>query len=268
MTGNQDLGSGATMEMSAPGQDPWVQARANLEQRLQSEPDNIDLLNELTQLTLTGGDAGAAMQYNQRVFELDPVNPDARVYKAVLAATVGMNDRAIEGLREVTVDHPDHARAWTYLGLVLLEMRDGPGAAAALEKAVALQPGIPPLEQALQRARSMSSAEVVVAGVANLAPDKASALTGREILYVSVRDPAGGPPLAALRLPPGPFPVSFQVTTADALAMGGAPRPFPANLDVQVRIDADGDPMTREDEPTASLSGVAKGSTGLQVELQ
>lgn len=277
MTGNQDLGGGGAMQ----GEAPWMAAKAQMEADLAKDPSNLRLLNELTELSLSTGDAGAAMRYNQRAFEVDATHPDARVLKAVLAATVGMFDRALAEIGDVLKTHPDHAKAWTYKGLILLQQQDGPGAAEALERAVALQPGVPALQQALAQARSMSGApapapapaaggagEVVVSGVAELAPDAATALVGTEIVYVSVRDPAGGPPLAAKKLPLGPFPMTFEVTTADAIAMGGQARPFPANVNVSVRIDADGNPMTRAGEPSADLPGVAKGSSGHRLTLK
>lgn len=261
MTGNQDLGAPAAA-------DPWAQARADLEARLAQDPENTALLNELTQAALSAGDLQGAMQYNQRVFEVDPENADAMVFKALLAATVGLNDRALAGFDEVLAREPEHARALTYKGLILLEMRRPDEAVTALEKAVELQPAIAPLRDALARAKQLASAEVVLAGTASLDPERAGALTGREVLYVAVRDPAGGPPLAALQLPAGPFPVEFAVTTADAIAMGGAARPFPDTVSLTVRVDTDGDPTTRDGEPAAEIGTVARGTEGLELELR
>ena len=83
----------------------------------------------------------------------------------------------------------------------------------------------------------------------------------------SLRDPAGGPPVAAVRLPPGPFPMTFEVTSANLIAMGGA-RPVPATLDLSVRIDTDGNPMTRTDaEPSFMAKAVAKGTSGIDAAL-
>jgi hypothetical protein len=74
-------------------------------------------------------------------------------------------------------------------------------------------------------------------------------------LFLSVKDPGQpGPPLAAKQLPPGPFPMQFTLTEADLMQMGGAPRAIPATVALLVRLDADGDAMTKDpSEPLATL---------------
>jgi hypothetical protein len=109
---------------------------------------------------------------------------------------------------------------------------------------------------------------VVVKGTAALSPELESTLSGSETLYVSVRSPAGGPPLAALKLPMGEWPRAFEVTTANAIAMGGRPRPFPDTLRVVVTIDGDGNPMSKDDVvATVDLPTVTKGEEALSVTL-
>src|SRR5688572_25342576 len=85
---------------------------------------------------------------------------------------------------------------------------------------------------------------VVLGGTLTIDPARAGSVSQAKTLFVSVRDPAGGPPLAALKLEPGPFPLKFAVTEANAIPMGGVARPFPAKVDLTVRLDADGDPLT------------------------
>ncbi|MEQ1504538.1 MAG: hypothetical protein ABMB14_20030 [Myxococcota bacterium] len=113
------------------------------------------------------------------------------------------------------------------------------------------------------------AAPIVVSGTLSVDPAKASMVGQAKALFVSVRDPAGGPPLAALKLQPGPFPMTFQITEADAIAMAGVPRPFPAKVDLTVRLDADGDPLSKDDGmPAAVLPGTAKGSAGMKIPLK
>jgi len=280
MTGNQDLGMPAQ-----PGNPPWMAMAEDLEQRHAADPTNIDLANELTQLYMSAGDPGKAMEFNRKAFEIDAKDPTAQTYKAVLAAMVGMTDRAIEGLEKVLVEHPEHVKALTYLGLILLQADRVEEAIATLERAVALQPGVMPLQQALDRARQRAGmapappagrrpmpapatgGDLVLGGTLDI--DDPARVTGSEILFVSVRAPGGGPPLAALRLAPGPFPMDFQVTTANAIAMGGAPRPFPETLLLSVRIDKDGDPISKDpSEPTATIPAAKKGTSDLKLTLR
>ena len=85
-------------------------------------------------------------------------------------------------------------------------------------------------------------------------------------IYVSVKD-GPGPPLAAKKLPVGPFPMEFTLTMADRPPMA-ASRPMPAAFDVTVRADLDGNAMTKDpSEPIFLAPGTAKGTTGLVVTL-
>ncbi|MEZ4241210.1 MAG: hypothetical protein R3F59_34630 [Myxococcota bacterium] len=84
-------------------------------------------------------------------------------------------------------------------------------------------------------------------------------------VFVSVKDPAKpGPPLAAKKLPAGPFPLTFDLTEADVVQMGPHPRALPAEVVLTARLDAVGDPMSMADtEPAAELKtpSEAKGIT-------
>ncbi|MBI5816066.1 MAG: hypothetical protein HZB29_10725 [Nitrospinae bacterium] len=62
-------------------------------------------------------------------------------------------------------------------------------------------------------------------------------------LYVVVRPPEGGPPLAAKRLDKVSFPVEFAVTTRDAM-MGEVKPGMPVS--VEAVYDSDGDPISKD----------------------
>ncbi len=275
MTGNQDLNSG---QAGPPGEPPWAEMTSNLEKQLQADPTNIEIANELTQLYMSAGDPGKAMEYNRKAFDIDSTDLSARTYKAVLAAMVGMTDRAITSLQEILADDHNHVKALTYLGLILLEGDRAAEAVPILERAVALQPGVQPLQDALNKATMRAGmqpsvapaggAEVVLGGKIFFEGDPGD-ISGREILFVSVKAPEGGPPLAALKLPPGPFPMDFQVTTGHAISMGAEPRPFPEKMLLTVRIDEDGNPMSKDPtEPTVTVTDAKKGSADLKLTLK
>jgi len=289
MTGNQDLGggSGGPTEAAAapfPGQE-------ELEARLAANPNDIDALVELTEASIGAQDLGQAMAYNSRVRQIDPTNKDGRVHFAFLKVVIGQFDSAIADLDAVIAEDPKHGKALAYKGLFLIRAGRPAEAIAPLEAAIASgAPGRPALEEELRRAKAMASGEMpmpsetapadhppapapasggdmLAAGTITITPEAQARLGGSEIVYVSLRDPSGGPPVAALRLPPGPFPLSFEVTTANVIAMGGA-RPVPPVLDLSVRIDTDGNPMTRSDaEPSFTQKAVSTGTGGLEARL-
>ena len=275
-------GTPSAAPMAAPQQGPDFRSMAApLEARVAQNPKDVDALNELTQISLSAGDAAGAMKWNQQAYEADPGNDDATVYKGVMAAMVGLADRALTLFDEVIERNPEHPRAVTYKGLLLLEQNRGEEAVPWLEKAVALQPGNPALQTALARAKGEPApaatapqngprpsatptggdpGELVVRLQLSLSDDAASAVQPGQLLFVSVRDPAGGPPLAAKRIPDPSFPMTVEIRGSDAIAMGGAPRPFPPTLSLSARLDGDGNAMTREDLPQASQPAATKGS--------
>jgi hypothetical protein len=105
----------------------------------------------------------------------------------------------------------------------------------------------------------------VASGSLSLAPSAQTPPEGAT-LFIAVRDPAGGPPLAALKRP-ARFPQDFKITSADAIAMGGQPRPFPARVKLVIRVDTDGNAMTREEGAPMTEQLVDMGSEGLVLEL-
>jgi tetratricopeptide (TPR) repeat protein len=108
--------------------------------------------------------------------------------------------------------------------------------------------------------------DLLAAGVAKLDPARASAVSPTEIVFVAVKDPAGGPPLAVQRMP-AQFPLNFRVTTANVIPMMQG-RPMPSSFVVDIRVDEDGNATTRNGEPEAVLQGVAKGSDQLDATLK
>ncbi len=94
---------------------------------------------------------------------------------------------------------------------------------------------------------------VVIAGTISAPADAPAA----KAVFVSVRV-AGrrGPPLAAKKLPAGPFPLAFTLTEADRPMVNG---PMPEAFEVKVTLDVDGNPMAKS--PT-DLEAIALGSMG------
>lgn len=78
-----------------------------------------------------------------------------------------------------------------------------------------------------------------------IADKLAAQVDTRGVLYVSVRNvgmPNQGPPLAAKRFSQPSFPLSYSISNADVMMKG---LPFTGPFDVYVRLDRDGDAMTK-----------------------
>ena len=99
--------------------------------------------------------------------------------------------------------------------------------------------------------------------VINLA-EGAEAKSG-EILFIIGR-PAGvsaGPPAAVKRLTVGTFPIEVSLTNADMM-MGGT---LPESLDITVRVDGDGNPLTKNDGVRGEAKGVVVGGSAAALTL-
>jgi hypothetical protein len=87
------------------------------------------------------------------------------------------------------------------------------------------------------------------------------------VLFVFVRpaDRTAGPPLAVQRLRPFALPVEYSIGPEDAM-MG--PAPFPDRVVVEARLDADGDPLSRDPGDLSARSDpVPPGSDGVTLTL-
>lgn len=279
MTGNQELGTGERPPASTEG--AFMEAaKGNAQAALAADPNDIVALNTLTQLNFNAPQQ--AWTYNQKAREVEPDNADALVYEAVITTIMGMPDKAQEKFDAVLAKHPDHGPGWAYKGLTLMEAQQYAAAVAPLEKAMALGVNDHAITNALNVARAggpvagggappapppqAAGGAVIASGMVDLDTSR-STFAGKKV-FVSIADPASPrPPLAAIQLPPGPFPMAFSITEANKLAMGGD-RPIPATVILTVRLDADGNAMPAPTDPVAKMPNVASGTTGLSLTLK
>ena len=94
------------------------------------------------------------------------------------------------------------------------------------------------------------------------APDDAPTA---QAVFVSLRQPGvPGPPLAAKKLPAGPFPLTFTLTEADRPMAQG---PVPDTFEVKVTLDVDGDPMSKSETDLEVVQEAKKGGAPLVLKL-
>jgi hypothetical protein len=140
-----------------------------------------------------------------------------------------------------------------WLGLAACDRRLEPWVDADAEPPRAEKPvRIPGLAQPVPEPLPRAAAGETLRGTVRLAAG-ASVPEG-SVLFVIARSPGGGPPLAVKRLPPGPFPIAFEIGAADAMIAG---RPFAGPISLSARIDADGDPLTRGESDLAAAHAEA-----------
>ena len=89
---------------------------------------------------------------------------------------------------------------------------------------------------------------------------------GTGVLFVIARA-GSGPPLAVRKLDASAFPVEFSIGPSDVMMPG---RRFEGDIALSARLDADGNPMTRDpsDLAGATPGPVQPGATGVEIVLK
>lgn len=178
------------------------------------------------------GDAGTSAADDLLGFTPQPVAPGADGVRVTIEASLGEIAEALE-----------------------LEEGAAPGGPSAPGSATGPRAGAP---GAADRAR--------VQGIVELPDGLRDRTTPEDVLFVTARRPgAAGPPVAAARLRGNRYPMPFALGDADRM-LGGA---WPESLVVEVRRDADGDPLTRgEDDLVGRAGPLAPGASDVRVTLR
>ncbi len=234
-------GMSMTGNSQSDGEQAVVVARASLEEN----PEDLAALNVLTYDALLRRDAQQAMDFMDRSRAIGPEDPEVLVHLGVLQIMVGMGDRAESTLALARTSRPDLPKAVLWTGVQQLTTGDREAAVATLTEALGLE--LSPVEQQiatqmLAEAKAVP-AQVRVRGTVTVA-EGANVPQGG-ILFVIARrsEVAAGPPLAVRRASAAGFPQSFELTDDDMM-LGGQ---WPDQVWLQVRVDADGNPTTKEE---------------------
>lgn len=281
--GGSLTGNDVSLGMPAGGQqgaapDPQLQA---LISRVQQNPQDIEAHLDLAAVLLDRNQLVEVFQVAQAARAIQPDNPSALTYEAVVRHAIGQGDQAMELLDQAVAKDPTHAEAWVRRGLIAFELGRFDAAIMSWETVVAMRADSratlePVIAEARRRkenpdAPPASPHPPVAQAQAQAAPDEKALQLVLELdpslegkippgtpLFVSVRAAGvrAGPPAAAKRLTTGTFPLVVQIGAGDTM-MG---QPLPSSAYVEARIDADGNAMTRgPDDPTASADQVKPG---------
>jgi hypothetical protein len=115
-------------------------------------------------------------------------------------------------------------------------------AAIEMERAAA---GAPP-------AAPTGVASAAIEGTLELAPDLVGRVPPGAVLYLIAKTAQGGPPLAVVRVADPSFPMRFSIGPDDRMSQS---MPFAGELLISVRVDADGNAMTRNPGDLQGTSG-------------
>lgn len=283
----------ATPQAQSQGQagqqapDPMV---LQLEAAVQRDPENLQLRNDLAQAYLERDNLMAVFEQTKIVLEKSPNDSRALTFQGLVRMAMGESETALRMLQQATKINPNNLDGWVALAWVYAQsnrmteaeatmneaMKQSPKDRARLEQVFEqmkqhvaqvaangaapsqLPEGHPSIDNAPAAAPVPAPAAGASAGAVhvtiNLDP---SAKTRTGIVFVIVRNPAGGPPIAVKRVIATSFPTSVDVSSADSM-MG---QQLPASFRLEARLDTDGDPLTHPpSDPTASQEGVTPGA--------
>jgi len=233
------------MSMTGNSQSDGEQAAVVALAALEENPEDLAALNVLTYDALLRRDAQQAMDFMDRSRAIGPEDPEVLVHLGVLQIMVGMGDRAESTLALARASRPDLPKAVLWTGVQQLTTGDREAAVATLTEALSLE--LSPVEQQIAT-QMLAEAKAVPAQVrvrGSVTVAEGAALPRGGILYIIARrsEVAAGPPLAVRRASAAGFPQSFELTDDDMM-LGGQ---WPDEVWLQVRVDADGNPTTKEE---------------------
>ena len=204
-------------------------------------------------------DWSQAIDAFKKVIAIDSDHPEAHTYMGLILTQAGHADSALLAFNRALSTNPEFPLALWGKGMVLYRDKgDFPGARQNLEKLVNL---LPPGAQRNEVQRTMDemgsrpadpvqSKQLVagssrIEGTISVDPKLKAKLDSRDALYIIVRSAgsAGGPPLAVKKVGRPVFPLSYSLGPENMMIPG---RPFSGKVDVSVRLDKDGNAMTRD----------------------
>ncbi len=243
---------------------------------------------DLDALLKQGRDAYSRQEWAQsidafkKVLAIEARHPEAHSYMGLILAGAGHGDAAILAFNRALSIDPDYALALWGNGMVLYRQKGNlPGAREKLKKLLTLLPPGAERQNVLQTiaeinqrkgTRLASQAAPVTDGIQGTISIEPKLKTKHQeggTLFIIARRAAtqGGPPLAVKRIASPVFPLSYSLGKENTMIPGSV---FEGRVNIIVRLDQDGDPLTRgPDDLTGSYekNPVAIGSQNVDIVL-
>jgi len=255
-----------------------------LEDAVRKSPTDIGQRIELIRAYLQQRDLMQVFEQTKAVLEIEPGNPYALTYQALVRVAMGQASQAETMLLDVLKTNPGIEDAYIHLALARLQLGNRKGAEEAIQAGQkqfpedreqlaqvfaqitssagdqsgdvpANHPEVPPpaMGEASGAAKG-SGAQIVV--VVDL--PKGMSVPSNAVLFVIAREAGveSGPPAAVKRVPATNFPITVTLTDKDSMAGEG----LPGLARIDARVDRDGDPLTKDpQDPIASEENVRPG---------
>lgn len=221
----------------------------------QNAPDEADILVDWADLLVAGkqGDfSGEPDRLIARALELEPTNPKALALagsgafeRGDFASAAALWERV---LAQVPPSEPIHAT-------ILQSINEARGRVGMppLTVTADMTPGLP--------APVAEGDGLSVSGTVRLSPELAATIEPDQTVFVFVRQPDGGPPVAALRFKASELPVNFAFEGAQRMSNG----PLPDQIIVAARLSRQGDATPRPGDLEGMSPPAAPDAAGVEV---
>jgi cytochrome c-type biogenesis protein CcmH len=204
-----------------------------------------------------------AIDVFKQVLAQEPNQPEAHAYMGFILVQAGHGDGALMAFEKALAVVPNFPMALWGKGMVLYRDRqDYAGARVVLEKLLQL---VPPGEERSEIARVLAEIPVsgstpekaagnapkspasgqTISGTITVDPKLKDKIDSRAALFIIARQAGGstGPPLAVKKIDKPTFPLHYSIGPDNVMMQG---TPFAGKLTLTVRLDKDGNAMTRE----------------------
>lgn len=284
-TGGNSMGSSSETAQASAADEQAVLAQVQaLEEAVSKTPKDIGQRIELTRAYLRRRDLMKVFEQTKAILEIEPGNPHALTYQALVRVAMGQAAQAESMLLEVLKKEPRIEDAYIHLAIARLQLGNRAGAEDAIHQGQKQFPE--DAEQLAQVLAQISSAggdgkEAVpenhpeVASPAMGAPESVAGSSAAEIivvvdlpkgvtvpetaiLFVIAREAGleSGAPAAVKRVPARDFPITVTLSSKDSMAGEG----LPGLARIEARVDRDGDPLTKDPrDPKAIEDNVRPG---------
>ena len=206
-----------------------------------------------------------AIEAFKKVLASEPNNPEAHSYMGFILVQAGHGDGALMAFDKALSQAPNFPMALWGKGMVLYQdKKDYAGAREIFERLLNLVPPgeernevvkvlaeIPPSGGASTRSAvteksiaSASPSSSQISGKITVDPKLKANIDPNAALFIIARPAAGGggPPLAVKKIDRPTFPVDYTLSQDNVMMQG---TPFTGKINITVRLDKDGNPVTR-----------------------
>ena len=271
-----DAGAGNTAQSAPPTEADMLEIIQRIEARAQATPDDLEVWETLAGANALMARWPEALAAYERSLELSPGKPSLLSGYAEALAMNGnmlMAGRPMELVNQALQADPNDRKGLELAAIHAFQNQNYSESVQWMDRLLRLIPPDVPYAEEIRRMRAEAEQLAAagdaaptagVAGSVELAPELQAQIGPQSTVYLIARDGESGPPLAAARMAPGPFPLSFRLD--DSMAMNPA-NALSSHKEVVIlaRISAYGNPIAQPGDLESRVVRAAVGAADVRL---